>query len=186
MAVYEESLIESQTVVLPDGSVRVEFELIILRDGVEVGRKNVSKSFMIWDETIDDSDLYPGTVEVVNSARSPSRRAVAQANYAAETGEPGPEWLQPEGAHNAYREGARVTHGGKQWVSLLNANVWEPGASGWTEVVAEGEEPAAWVQPTGAHDAYSTGDRVTHNDFIWISDVDANVWEPSVYGWTQE
>ncbi len=45
---------------------------------------------------------------------------------------------------------------------------------------------AEWVQPTGGHDAYQTGDRVTHNGHTWVSTVDANVWEPGVYGWTQE
>jgi len=45
---------------------------------------------------------------------------------------------------------------------------------------------AEWVQPTGGHDAYNTGDRVTHNGHTWVSTVDANVWEPGVYGWTQE
>jgi hypothetical protein len=40
-----------------------------------------------------------------------------------------------------------------------------------------------WVQPLGASDAYSTGDIVSHNDYYYISTVDANVWEPGVYGW---
>lgn len=44
--------------------------------------------------------------------------------------------------------------------------------------------PAPWVQPTGGHDAYQTGDQVTHNGQTWTSTVDANVWEPGVYGWT--
>lgn len=42
-----------------------------------------------------------------------------------------------------------------------------------------------WTQPAGAHDAYQTGDKVTHNGFTWESDIDANVWAPGVYGWTQ-
>lgn len=46
-------------------------------------------------------------------------------------------------------------------------------------------EVAEWVQPTGAHDAYSFGDKVTHNGSTWKSTIDANVWEPGVYGWTQ-
>lgn len=41
-----------------------------------------------------------------------------------------------------------------------------------------------WTQPLGAVDAYKKGDEVSHNDQIWISDVDGNVWEPGVYGWT--
>lgn len=46
-----------------------------------------------------------------------------------------PEWIQPTGAHDAYAEGAKVTHNGKKWTSDVNANVWEPGVYGWTEYV---------------------------------------------------
>ena len=42
-----------------------------------------------------------------------------------------------------------------------------------------------WVQPLGASDAYNTGDVVLHNEKYWKSDVDANVWQPGVYGWTE-
>ena len=42
-----------------------------------------------------------------------------------------------------------------------------------------------WVQPTGAHDAYNKGDKVSHNEKHWESDIDANVYEPGVYGWTE-
>lgn len=45
---------------------------------------------------------------------------------------------------------------------------------------------AVWVQPLGASDAYNTGDKVSHKDTIWVSTVDANVWEPGVYGWEEE
>lgn len=41
-----------------------------------------------------------------------------------------------------------------------------------------------WTQPLGAVDAYMKGDEVSHKDQIWVSDVDGNVWEPGVYGWT--
>ena len=43
-----------------------------------------------------------------------------------------------------------------------------------------------WIQPTGAQDAYNTGDKVSHNAHHWISLIDANVWEPGVYGWQEE
>lgn len=42
-----------------------------------------------------------------------------------------------------------------------------------------------WVQPTGAHDAYNAGDRVTHNGKTWESAIDGNVWEPGVHGWIE-
>lgn len=47
------------------------------------------------------------------------------------------------------------------------------------------EEWPEWIQPTGAHDAYSAGDKVSHNGKHWISDVDANIWEPGIYGWSE-
>ena len=42
-----------------------------------------------------------------------------------------------------------------------------------------------WVQPVGSTDAYAKGAKVSHNGKHWISDDDGNVWEPSVYGWTE-
>ena len=47
------------------------------------------------------------------------------------------------------------------------------------------EEWPEWIQPTGAHDAYNTGDKVSHNGKHWICTMDANVWEPGVYGWDE-
>ena len=44
---------------------------------------------------------------------------------------------------------------------------------------------AEWVQPTGAHDTYAAGDRVTHKDSVWESIVDNNSWKPGVYGWVE-
>ena len=46
-----------------------------------------------------------------------------------------PEWRQPTGAADAYASGAKVSHGGKRWVSLVDANVWEPGVYGWEEYI---------------------------------------------------
>lgn len=42
-----------------------------------------------------------------------------------------------------------------------------------------------WVQPTGAHDAYNTGDKVRFKGDVYESLIDGNVWSPEVYpaGW---
>ena len=48
------------------------------------------------------------------------------------------------------------------------------------------EEYPEWVQPAGAHDAYMKGAKVSHNSKHWGSDVDNNIWEPGVYGWSEE
>ena len=45
-----------------------------------------------------------------------------------------PEWRQPTGAHDAYAEGAKVSHNGKHWISTIPANAYEPGVYGWDEV----------------------------------------------------
>ena len=63
---------------------------------------------------------------------------------------------------------------------------WTPPAavSLWVAVADPAEEWPEWSQPVGAHDAYNRGDKVSHNGQHYTSDVDANVWEPGVYGWT--
>lgn len=43
-----------------------------------------------------------------------------------------PEWVQPTGAHDAYAIGDKVHHNGKVWTSDIDANVYEPGAYGWS------------------------------------------------------
>ena len=53
----------------------------------------------------------------------------------------------------------------------------------WTEVSIE--EFPEWKQPTGAQDAYMTGDKVSHNEKHWVSTMDYNVYEPSIYGWDE-
>lgn len=55
----------------------------------------------------------------------------------------------------------------------------------WTRIGNPLEEFPEWVQPLGAHDAYANGDKVTHNEKKWVSDVGSNVWEPGVYGWSE-
>lgn len=49
-----------------------------------------------------------------------------------------PEWIQPMGSADAYNRGDKVSHNDKHWESLIDANVWEPGAVGtealWSEI----------------------------------------------------
>ena len=64
---------------------------------------------------------------------------------------------------------------------------WEPDRTPalWTEVAKPGEIPV-WKQPTGAQDAYNTGDKVWYPEkdtTVYVSTVDGNVWQPGVYGW---
>ena len=98
--------------------------------------------------------------------------------------------MRPTGAHDAYAADAVVQHGGDIWRSLTPANVWEPGVAQWRKIAltVPGEPVAipAWVQPSGAGDAYALGAIVRHNGKVWKSDYAANVWEPGVFGWTEQ
>lgn len=42
-------------------------------------------------------------------------------------------WEQPNST-NPYMIGDKVTHNGKTWVSVIDNNIWEPGAFGWEEI----------------------------------------------------
>ena len=59
---------------------------------------------------------------------------------------------------------------------------WTPDVTPALWTVVSLDEWPEWVQPTGAQDAYAKGDKVSHNDKHWISEVDGNVWEPGIYG----
>ena len=91
-------------------------------------------------------------------------------------------------ADTEYAVGYRVAFGGNLY-KCVQAHTsqadWTPDATPalWTRVSIE--EWPEWIQPTGAQDAYNTGDKVSHNEKHWISTTDGNVWEPGVYGWQE-
>lgn len=64
---------------------------------------------------------------------------------------------------------------------------WTPDAAA-SLFVAIGLDDAGypvWSQPTGAHDAYNTGDIVDYKGTLYQSTIDGNVYAPDVYpsGW---
>lgn len=65
---------------------------------------------------------------------------------------------------------------------------WTPAAAAslWAKIGDPTVEWPEWSQPVGAHDAYSVGDKVSHNGKHYVSTIDANVWEPGVYGWNEQ
>ena len=66
-------------------------------------------------------------------------------------------------------------------------STWTPDTSPslWVRVDDPSIEWPEWIQPVGSTDAYAKGAKVSHNGKHWISDVDANVWEPGVAMWTE-
>lgn len=85
--------------------------------------------------------------------------------------------------------GDRLWYDEKLYKVVQNHTVqqdWTPDTSAALYTQVSIEEWPAWVQPIGVQDAYNTGDKVTHNDKHWISNTDANVWEPGAYGWDEQ
>lgn len=55
---------------------------------------------------------------------------------------------------------------------------WTPDKTPALFVKISLEEYPQWRQPTGAHDAYNKGDKVSDEGKHWISEIDGNVWKP--------
>lgn len=103
---------------------------------------------------------------------------------------------EPWEAGKSYAVGKIVKYGTNadgetQLYSVLQAHTsqadWKPDVAA-SLFKAIGFTPSGvpiWTQPLGATDAYMKGDVVSHNDKTWTSDIDNNVWEPGVYGWTE-
>lgn len=99
-----------------------------------------------------------------------------------------PLWIQPMGAHDAYKIDAIVEHKGTLWINRSANNVWEPGVYGWehydpTPAPAEPEffftpEEAVEWQPAPA--GYPAGAYVLFDGVVYVSTVGANINEPGV------
>ena len=65
---------------------------------------------------------------------------------------------------------------------------WTPDITPALFVVVSLDEWPDFVQPTGAHDAYNKGDKVTFEGKHYISLMDGNVYSPTVYpaGWQEQ
>ena len=65
---------------------------------------------------------------------------------------------------------------------------WPPdqAASLFSLAANPAEEWPEWIQPTGAHNAYPVGAKVTYKSKRYVSKIADNVWAPDVYpaGWT--
>ena len=97
-----------------------------------------------------------------------------------------PKWK----ADGSYEVGDRVSFEGTLYKCLQNhdsQDTWNPSDSPslWVRVDDPSVEYPEWVQPLGSTDAYRLGDKVSHNGKHWISTIDYNTYEPSVYGWDE-
>ena len=94
--------------------------------------------------------------------------------------------LLPAWELKAYVVGDRVRYSGKLYKCIQAHTAqaaWTPDATPALWVAVSLDEYPEWVQPTGAHDAYNTGDKVSYNGKRYVCTIDANTYAPDVYGW---
>ncbi len=97
-----------------------------------------------------------------------------------------PNWK----ADNPYIIGDRVRYDGILYKCLIDhtsQSDWIPkdSISLWARVlIPDPEVIPDWEQP-GSTNPYMKGDKVRHNGKIWVSDIDYNVFEPGVAGWSE-
>lgn len=83
------------------------------------------------------------------------------------------------------------TVGDPQLYKVVQAHTAQPGwepdktASLFVAIGLNQQGYPTWSQPTGAHDAYNTGDVVDYNGKLYESLIDGNVYSPDAYpaGW---
>ena len=96
----------------------------------------------------------------------------------------------------AYTEGEILSYGvtgvgDPQLYRVVQAHTsqadWTPDAAAslYDAFGLDGAGYPIWSQPSGAHDAYNTGDIVNYNGTLYQSTIDGNVWAPDAYpqGW---
>lgn len=98
-----------------------------------------------------------------------------------------PEWL---GNGLTYKTNDRLMYNDKFYKVLqdhTSQSDWTPdtASSLYVEIADPSNEYPEFKQPTGAHDAYAKGDKVTFEGKKYVSLIDANTWSPSAYsqGW---
>lgn len=97
---------------------------------------------------------------------------------------------RPWDASASYKVGDRVRYNDTLYKCLQAHDAqddWMPSnaPSLWAEVlIPDPEVIPDWKQPESTN-PYMKGNKVKHNEKTWISDVDNNVWEPGVYGWSE-
>lgn len=90
----------------------------------------------------------------------------------------------------AYTVGERIQYGDKLYKCVqahTSQDDWTPDVTPALWVIVSVEEWPEFIHPTGAHDVYNKGDKVTYNGKRYISLIDANAYSPDEYpaGWEE-
>lgn len=131
-----------------------------------------------------------------NTSWTPDATPALWMQYHGTSKETARAWVAPTGAQDIYKQGEWMIYtDGKYYECLTDTNfsptdlasAWkadEEDAGGSTET----DEWPEFVQPSGSHDAYKTGDKITFNGKHYICKMDGCAYSPTDYpgGWTEQ
>lgn len=105
-------------------------------------------------------------------------------------------WVAPTGAQDMYKQGEWMIYTDGKYYECLTDTNYSPTdlASAWKvdgEDAGGSTETDEWpefVQPSGSHDAYKTGDKITFNGKHYVCKMDGCTYSPTDYpgGWTEQ
>lgn len=116
------ALIEQAAASLPDEDA---LEGIPLFPAWVVGKKYTEQT----DRVAYDGKLYRCVQS--HTSQSDWTPDIVPALWTEVSADEWPEWRQPEGAHNAYKIGAKASYDGKHWICTADNNIYAPGVYGW-------------------------------------------------------
>lgn len=93
-----------------------------------------------------------------------------------------PNWKES----SFYKLNDRVQYNGALYKCIqehMSQSDWAPDIAVSLFVKVYNDEWPLWVKPTGAHDAYMVGDKVSYNSEHYVCTMDNNVYAPDILGW---
>ena len=176
------------SVVMLHGSVLKSFQtLAAFSDyyGVPYNAENIEEVFAeaIKNKEIKDSTPVFTLTDTVRKAAS-----FAALSFTDEQALEVPDLYPVYEVDHAYKQNERFTYNGRLFKvnqDHTSAAQWVPGETGteslYTNLEMAGDGYLVWTQPTGAHNAYNTGDIVhypTKEDQLYQSQIDGNTTIP--------
>lgn len=175
--VLDGSLDESQIAALSEN----DWKVMIGDNLIETinGYNTLAKHEVVFAKVLTEKEEFKNLLQPILGALSDEKAIEFTELY--------PEW----NSGVSYIVDTRVAYNGTLYKCMtehISTDEWTPDVakSLWASVLTSTSEDVInpWVQPDSTN-PYGIGDKVVHNDKVWKSTVDNNVWEPGVYGWEE-
>lgn len=200
----------SKQIRMPNGVVLGYHRIVVLTQHVNVATILEVQSYLNEDERIREQEAYAANKDAgeiviecdvyidanIHNLDYDPEMTVAKAYAYLKTlsdFEDAEDVIDKWAIGTAYYTGDLVMDGEQEYECVqphASQEGWEPHATPalWKVHEEDGDGIPVWSQPTGAHDAYKTGDKVhypTIDDPVYESTMDANVYSPEAYpqGW---